>query len=100
MIQASEKQNRIKQKADREEDTSGVRASQAPRNKGTSGIDIERVFSTEGVHPFDEIEWERRKASIMGDKGAEIFLQENVEVPKDWSVLATNICASKYFYGA
>jgi len=46
------------------------------------------------------VEWERRTASITDDKGKVMFEQEGVEVPKDWSQLATNVVASKYFYGA
>ena len=63
------------------------------------GLKIERVFSSQGVSPFDEVQWERRQASITGDKGEVIFEQDGVEVPSDWSQLATNVVASKYFYG-
>jgi len=60
---------------------------------------MKRLFSTQGVHPFDEIDWEVRTASIQNEKGETIFEQRNVEVPKDWSMTATNIVASKYFHG-
>ncbi|MDW7979362.1 MAG: vitamin B12-dependent ribonucleotide reductase [Verrucomicrobiales bacterium] len=60
---------------------------------------IERVFSDPRVSPFDQIEWERRTAEITDDNGKVIFKQENVEVPKSWSVLATKVVVSKYFYG-
>ncbi len=63
------------------------------------GLQVPRVFSTKGVSPFDQVEWDRRKASITDDKGKVIFEQDNVEVPKSWSMLATNVVASKYFYG-
>jgi ribonucleoside-diphosphate reductase alpha chain len=63
------------------------------------GLKIRRVFSTPGVSPFDQVEWERRKAVIGDEKGNTIFEQENVEIPKTWSMLATNVVASKYFYG-
>src|SRR5688572_1678031 len=49
--------------------------------------------------PYDEIEWETRTASIGNDKGAVIFEQRDVEVPRPWSQTATNIVASKYFHG-
>ena len=49
--------------------------------------------------PFDQIEWERRTAEITDDSGKVIFKQENIEVPQDWSALATKIAVSKYFYG-
>ena len=50
--------------------------------------------------PFHDIEWERRQASITDDKGGVVFVQDDVEVPKSWSMLATNVVSSKYFYGA
>ncbi|MGA4578774.1 vitamin B12-dependent ribonucleotide reductase [Limisphaera sp. VF-2] len=58
-----------------------------------------RVFSDPNVSPFDQIEWERRTAEIADDSGKVIFKQENVEVPKSWSHLATKVVVSKYFYG-
>ncbi len=67
--------------------------------KKNSGLRFERVFSNAKVAPFDEIEWERRTAEITDDSGRVIFKQEEIEVPKDWSALATKIAVSKYFYG-
>ncbi len=64
-----------------------------------NGLTFQPVFSKPGVHPYDEIEWEKRTAEINDDSGKAIFKQENVEVPKSWSVLATKIAVSKYFYG-
>lgn len=63
------------------------------------GMKFQHVFSRAGVHPFDEIEWERRTAEITDERGQVIFRQEGVEVPKNWSLLATKIAVSKYFYG-
>lgn len=63
------------------------------------GLRFGRRFSREGVHPFDEVEWELRDAVITNDKGATVFKQEGVEVPKSWSQQATNIVVSKYFRG-
>jgi ribonucleoside-diphosphate reductase alpha chain len=60
---------------------------------------LERIFSDAKVKPFDQIEWERRVAEITDDAGKVIFKQENVEVPKTWSLLATKVVVSKYFYG-
>jgi ribonucleoside-diphosphate reductase alpha chain len=60
---------------------------------------FERVFSDAAVRPFDQVEWEHRTAEITDDSGQIIFKQENVEVPKNWSALATKIAVSKYFYG-
>jgi len=67
--------------------------------KTNKGLKVSRVFSTEDLDPFEQVEWETRKASITDDKGNTIFVQDNVEVPKFWSMLATNVVASKYFYG-
>jgi len=64
-----------------------------------SGLKIEHFFSTPGVHPFDQLEWERRSAKITSDSGEAIFEQDNIEVPTSWSQLATKVVASKYFYG-
>jgi ribonucleoside-diphosphate reductase alpha chain len=64
-----------------------------------SGLEFQRRFTDGKVSPFDKVEWERRTALISNDKGQVIFRQENVEVPKPWSMTATNIVASKYFHG-
>ncbi|NQV90656.1 vitamin B12-dependent ribonucleotide reductase [Candidatus Uhrbacteria bacterium] len=63
------------------------------------GITVDRYFTKQGVHPYDEIEWETRDASITDSKGKIVFEQKNVEVPKTWSQTATNIVVSKYFFG-
>ncbi|HWB60545.1 MAG TPA: vitamin B12-dependent ribonucleotide reductase [Chthoniobacteraceae bacterium] len=63
------------------------------------GLKFSRTFSSKTVSPFDEIEWEARTAAITDDSGKAIFKQEDVEVPKSWSPLATKIAVSKYFYG-
>jgi ribonucleoside-diphosphate reductase alpha chain len=62
-------------------------------------LKVERVFSDPKTNPFDQLEWERRTAEITDDAGKVIFKQENVEVPKSWSLLATKVVVSKYFYG-
>src|SRR5881296_20949 len=67
--------------------------------RSSKGLKVERVFSDPKVKPFDQIDWERRTAEISDDSGKSIFKQENVEVPKSWSVLATKVVVSKYFYG-
>jgi ribonucleoside-diphosphate reductase alpha chain len=69
------------------------------RTRRASGLDFERRFTDGKVSPFDAVEWERRTAQIGNDKGQVIFRQDNVEVPKSWSMTATNIVASKYFHG-
>jgi ribonucleoside-diphosphate reductase alpha chain len=66
------------------------------------GVEFPRYFTSRlegGKTPYDEVSWETRTASIGNDKGAVIFEQRDVEVPSDWSQTATNIVASKYFYG-
>jgi ribonucleoside-diphosphate reductase alpha chain len=64
-----------------------------------AGLHFKRVFSDAKCAPFDEVEWERRTAEITDDGGKIIFKQDNIEVPADWSELATKIAVSKYFYG-
>jgi ribonucleoside-diphosphate reductase alpha chain len=63
------------------------------------GLTFARRFSKDGVSPYDEVQWERRTASITDTKGNTIFEQKDVEVPADWSMTATNIVASKYLHG-
>jgi ribonucleoside-diphosphate reductase alpha chain len=76
------------------------RGTTAPaKTKKMKGLKFTRVFSDENVSPFDQIEWDNRTAEITDDSGKAIFKQENVEVPKSWSPLATKIAVSKYFYG-
>ena len=72
--------------------------NRAEKKKNT-GLRFKRVFSDATVSPFDQIEWERRTAEINDDSGKVIFKQENIELPKSWSALATKIAVSKYFYG-
>ncbi len=65
------------------------------------GLKIERVFSTEGVHPYDEISWERRDVVQTNWKtGEAVFEQRGVEFPDFWSVNASTIVTTKYFRGA
>src|SRR5712691_11129444 len=78
--------------------SSGDRTDRKPKKK-SSGLHFQRVFSDGTVVPFEQAEWERRTAEISDDSGQVIFKQENVEVPKNWSALATKIAVSKYFYG-
>jgi ribonucleoside-diphosphate reductase alpha chain len=64
-----------------------------------TGLEYTRVFSREGVDPFDEVEWDLRSAVIGNEKGEVVFEQRDVEIPKFWSQTATNIVVSKYFRG-
>jgi ribonucleoside-diphosphate reductase alpha chain len=64
------------------------------------GLSFTRFFTTEGTHPFDQIEWETRDAVIPNYKeGGNAFEQRDVEFPRSWSQNATNIVAQKYFRG-
>ena len=68
------------------------------RAEPKKGLRIQRRFTREGVHPYDEIEWELRDSVIPGESG-NVFEQKGVEVPRFWSQTATNVVASKYFRG-
>ncbi|HTW62694.1 MAG TPA: hypothetical protein VMD55_12880, partial [Terracidiphilus sp.] len=76
--------------------SSGVVPQAAYTDKG---LVFARRFSTPGISPYDEVQWERRTASITDTKGNTIFEQKDVEVPQEWSMTATNIVASKYLHG-
>jgi len=67
--------------------------------KAQKGLEFRRYFTREGISPYDTVEWEYRTAAITSETGDVIFEQKNVEVPKNWSMTATNIVASKYFHG-
>ena len=70
-----------------------------PARQRRKSLSVERVFSDAKTSPYDQVEWDKRTAEITDDSGKVIFKQENVEVPKSWSVLATKVVVSKYFYG-
>src|SRR5262249_4634380 len=67
--------------------------------RGKGGVKGGGHFTRRGVHPFAEVEWEKRSAVISGEKGEVVFEQHEVEVPRSWSQLATNVVVSKYFRG-
>ncbi|MEY2411674.1 MAG: ribonucleoside-diphosphate reductase alpha chain, partial [Acidobacteriaceae bacterium] len=73
--------------------------SNAVSEKKSPGLSFRRFFTKPGVSPYDEVEWELRLAQITDSKGNVIFEQKDVETPKDWSMTATNIVASKYLHG-
>ena len=68
-------------------------------NYARGGLTFARRFSKAGLSPYDEVQWEKRTASITDASGKSIFEQKDVEVPVDWSMTATNIVASKYLHG-
>jgi len=71
-------------------------AVNAPKS---AGLKMEHFFSAAGVHPFEQLEWEKCSAKITGDNGQVVFEQANIETPVGWSQLAAKVVASKYFYG-
>ena len=86
--------------------TETVSSGATTRGRGQSkgqgkGLTMERVFSTEGKHPYDEITWERRDVVQTNWKtGEAVFEQRGVEFPDFWSVNASTIVTTKYFRGA
>lgn len=71
-----------------------------PTDAAQQGLTIEPVFCPlDLANPFDSVTWERRTATIKGDDGQVLFEQRDCEIPGSWSQLATNVVASKYFYG-
>jgi len=76
-----------------------TRASASPAPDQSPGLEFPRFFSTAGIDPFDQVEWELRDAVIGSEQGQVVFEQRQVEMPKPWSQQATNIVVSKYFRG-
>jgi ribonucleoside-diphosphate reductase alpha chain len=65
------------------------------------GLTMERIYTTEGIHPYDEVKWERRDVVQSNWKtGVTVFEQHGVEYPDFWSVNASTIVTTKYFRGA
>ncbi len=79
--------------------TTTTSAPPSTPKKKAPGLTFKRYFTKAGVSPYDELEWELRLAQITDSQGGIIFEQKDVEVPKDWSMTATNIVASKYLHG-
>ncbi|MFF3904911.1 vitamin B12-dependent ribonucleotide reductase [Streptomyces sp. NPDC001848] len=78
-----------------------ARGSRAKGTKATKGLRIERIHTTPGVHPYDEVEWARRDVVMTNWRDGSVnFEQRGVEFPEFWSVNAVNIVTSKYFRGA
>ncbi|MFJ2817989.1 MULTISPECIES: vitamin B12-dependent ribonucleotide reductase [unclassified Streptomyces] len=78
-----------------------ARGSRAKGTKATKGLRIERIHTTPGVHPYDEVVWDRRDVVMTNWRDGSVnFEQRGVEFPDFWSVNAVNIVTSKYFRGA
>jgi ribonucleoside-diphosphate reductase alpha chain len=75
--------------------------SKPARKKETKGggIEVERFFTKPGIDVYDTCEWEMRAAAITNENGGIVFEQKDVEMPKFWSQMATNVVVSKYFRG-
>ncbi|MEW9553114.1 vitamin B12-dependent ribonucleotide reductase [Nonomuraea sp. NPDC050783] len=74
-----------------------ARGGKRPRR----GLKMKRIFTTPGVHPYDEIQWERRDVVMTNWRDGSVnFEQRGVEFPEFWSVNAANIVTTKYFRGA
>ena len=76
-----------------------VERGTAKRSRAPKGLSIPRYFTEAGEDPFDQVEWELRSAKIGNESGETVFEQNDVEIPKSWSQLATNVVVSKYFRG-
>jgi ribonucleoside-diphosphate reductase alpha chain len=71
------------------------------RGERKARLPIERVYTTEGVHPYDEVSWQRRDVIMTNWRDGTVnFDQRGVEFPDFWSVNAANIVTTKYFRGA
>ena len=69
------------------------------KRRAPRGMTVSRHFTSIGEDPYDFVEWETRSAKIANENGEIVFEQTDVEVPKTWSQLATNVVVSKYFRG-
>jgi len=80
-------------------DTAAASPNASISKKKAPGLSFRRFFTKPGVSPYNEVDWDLRLAQITDAQGNVIFEQKDVEVPKDWSMTATNIVASKYLHG-
>jgi ribonucleoside-diphosphate reductase alpha chain len=82
-----------------EKTTTTTTPAATPKPRKAPGLSFRRYFTQPDISPYDALEWELRTAQITDAEGNVIFEQKDVEVPKDWSMTATNIAASKYLHG-
>jgi len=81
------------------ETTSGPAARKGKRPR--KGLTVQRINTTPGMHPYDQVTWERRDVVMTNWRDGSVnFEQRGVEFPGFWSVNAANIVTSKYFRGA
>ncbi len=82
-------------------ETASGTASQGGKSRATKGLTLRRIYTRDGVHPYDEITWERRDVVMTNWRDGSVnFEQHGVEFPEFWSVNAANIVTTKYFRGA
>jgi ribonucleoside-diphosphate reductase alpha chain len=86
-------------KASSASETTGYHQLKPGEAKTWKGISVERRFTREGVDPYDTVEWDTREAVITNEHGKVVFEQRDLEIPRTWSQLATQVTASKYFRG-
>lgn len=72
-------------------------SSKQPKKTAQKGLTFERHFTQEGVSPYDQFEYDYRTSVIKNPNGTKVFEMTNVEVPKQWSQVATDVLAQKYF---
>src|SRR5246127_649735 len=76
-------------------------AARKGRRKSGNGLKIRRIHTAPGVHPYDQVTWERRDVVMTNWRDGSVnFEQHGVEFPDSWSVNAANIVTTKYFRGA
>jgi len=78
---------------------SSSRTPKGRKETKLGGITVDRFFTRAGVDVYDTCEWETRSAVISNERGDIVFEQKDVEMPKFWSQMATNVVVSKYFRG-
>src|SRR5437764_3374738 len=82
-------------------ETVSTEGGTARSTRRARGLRLERVYTTAGVHPYDEVTWERRDVVMTNWRDGSVnFQQRGVDFPDFWSVNAANIVTTKYFRGA
>ncbi|MGO8960735.1 MAG: vitamin B12-dependent ribonucleotide reductase [Streptosporangiaceae bacterium] len=82
-------------------ETASGAAAQGGSSAPDKGLTLRRIYTREGVHPYDEVTWERRDVMMTNWRDGSVnFEQHGVEFPDFWSVNAANIVTTKYFRGA
>ncbi len=83
------------------ETVSGPTTRGGAKGRSAKGLKVNRIFTTPGTHPYDEVTWERRDVVQQNWRtGETVFEQRRVEYPDFWSVNASTIVTTKYFRGA